>query len=188
MLPQATFPSQQDAHALALYLALYLALGGAPNTFFTAGPADRAFAGLELTEKNVITKVAWTAPSTDDKERKNVCLDVFEGANVPSFLGAVPLYITKQDDCQLSCLTRRIGWQVFLPSATPLLYCVCASLYCVCARDPQPSRTAGRASMRRPTLSCRCFRADAFVPMQHRLPRPKTHFFALLLAYLARMT
>ena len=129
--------SQEDAHALALYLDL----GGAPNgthirvsdiyfeeiggtgqlastsewiagynadnafdgnpsTFFTAGDADRAFAGLELTEKNVITKVAWTAPTTEDKDRKNVGLGVFEGANDPNFLDAVPLYIIKQTDCQ----------------------------------------------------------------------------------------
>lgn len=78
------------------------AFDGNPNTFFTAGAADRAFAGLELTEKNIITKVAWTAPTTADKDRKNVCLGVFEGANDPSFLDAVPLYIIKQSDCQPS--------------------------------------------------------------------------------------
>lgn len=129
--------SQDDAHALALYLDLggapngthiqvsdiYFeeiggdgtldnasqwmaaynaanAFDGNPNTFFTAGDADRAFAGLELTEKNIITKVAWTAPVTDDKDRKNVCLGVFEGANDPNFLDAVPIYIIKETNCQ----------------------------------------------------------------------------------------
>ena len=58
-----------------------------PSTTYKASQADRAWAGLDLGEKYVISKVCWM--SADDESWK-VNLGVFEGANNEDFSDALP--------------------------------------------------------------------------------------------------
>lgn len=64
-----------------------------PSTAFRAARADRAWAGLDLGEPHVITKVKWMA--ADDNAWKTL-LGVFEGANNEDFSDAMPIHIIRQ--------------------------------------------------------------------------------------------
>lgn len=66
---------------------------GNAATLFRGSHADRAWAGLDLGEKYVITKIKWM---TSDDEAWKVNLGVFEGANSPDFMDALPLYIIRE--------------------------------------------------------------------------------------------
>lgn len=63
-----------------------------PSSSYNANRADRAWAGLDLGEPYVITKVKWMAA---DNEAADVNLGVFEGANNEDFSDALPLYIIR---------------------------------------------------------------------------------------------
>lgn len=63
-----------------------------PSTTYKASQADRAWAGLDLGEKYVISKVCWM--SADDESWK-VHLGVFEGANNEDFSDALPICIIR---------------------------------------------------------------------------------------------
>lgn len=61
-------------------------------TVFRGNRPDRAWAGLDLGEQYVIKKIKWMAA---DNEAWKVNLGVFEGANSPDFMDALPLHIIR---------------------------------------------------------------------------------------------
>lgn len=65
---------------------------GDPATYFRANRPDRAWAGLDLGEPYVIKKIKWMAA---DNDTWKVNLGVFEGANSPDFMDALPLHIIR---------------------------------------------------------------------------------------------
>ena len=68
------------------------AFDGNPSTYFAAKTPDYGWAGLDLGERHVITRVGWM-PRDNDSSR--ILLGVFEGANSPDFMDALPLHIIK---------------------------------------------------------------------------------------------
>lgn len=62
------------------------------NTFFATNARHNTWAGLDLGEPHVITRIGWS-PRNDNLGPARVQLAVFEGANTPNFADAVPLYI-----------------------------------------------------------------------------------------------
>lgn len=69
-----------------------MAFDGNMNTFFASYDRSYTWCGLDLGEPCVIDRVGWS-PRNDGSGPKRVQLGVFEGANSPDFLDAVPLYI-----------------------------------------------------------------------------------------------
>lgn len=61
------------------------------NTYYRSSKADRGWVGLDLGTQHVITRIKW-APKTD-LAVKYVHLGIFEGANSPDFMDAIPLYM-----------------------------------------------------------------------------------------------
>lgn len=68
------------------------AFDGDLNTYFASWERSYTWAGLDLGESHVITRVGW-APRNDGQGEKRVQLGVFEGANRADFMDALPLYI-----------------------------------------------------------------------------------------------
>ena len=68
------------------------AFDGDMNTFYASYERSYTWVGLDLGSKHVITKVGWS-PRNDGLGPKRVQLGVFEGANQPDFMDAVPLYV-----------------------------------------------------------------------------------------------
>jgi len=68
------------------------------NTFFSAWDLSYAWAGLDLGEPHVITRVGWSPSRKKPIEigEEQVILGVFEGANSPDFMDALPLYIVTE--------------------------------------------------------------------------------------------
>ena len=62
------------------------------STYFAATEPDYGWAGLDLGERHVITKIGWM-PRNNDTDL--MLLGVFEGANSPDFMDALPLLIIK---------------------------------------------------------------------------------------------
>lgn len=62
------------------------------ETYFTATTPDYGWAGLDLGERHVITRVGWMPR---DNVSSRMLLGVFEGANSPDFMDALPLHIIK---------------------------------------------------------------------------------------------
>lgn len=71
------------------------AFDGNLNTFFASWDRSYTWAGLDLGEPHVITKVGWS-PRNDGLGPGRVVLGVFEGSNREDFMDAVPLYIIDQ--------------------------------------------------------------------------------------------
>ena len=69
------------------------AFDGDLNTFFASYERSRTWVGLDLGEPHVITGVGWATRNEPTYGPKRVQLALFEGANRPDFLDAVPLYI-----------------------------------------------------------------------------------------------
>jgi hypothetical protein len=65
------------------------------NTFFSSYDLSYTWVGLDLGEPHVITRVSWT-PARVEEGAEAVVLGVFEGANSPDFMDALPLYIITQ--------------------------------------------------------------------------------------------
>ena len=61
------------------------------STFFTDTTTNYAWAGLDLGESYVITKIGWMPCEKDSL----MLLGVFEGANSPDFMDALPIHIIK---------------------------------------------------------------------------------------------
>lgn len=68
------------------------AFDGDLNTYFASWERSYTWAGLDLGETHVITRVGWS-PRNDGQGEKRVQLGVFEGANRADFMDALPLYI-----------------------------------------------------------------------------------------------
>ncbi|MCR5140136.1 MAG: CotH kinase family protein [Bacteroidaceae bacterium] len=68
------------------------AFDGNTNTFFSAWETSMAWAGLDLGSPHIITGVAFR-PQTGTSGADKMLLGVFEGANQPDFMDAVPLYL-----------------------------------------------------------------------------------------------
>ena len=68
------------------------AFDGNLATFFASWERSYTWAGLDLGESHVITRVGWS-PRNDSNGPKRVLLGVFEGANREDFMDALPLYI-----------------------------------------------------------------------------------------------
>ena len=68
------------------------AFDGSLDTYFASWERSYTWAGLDLGEEHVITRVGWS-PRNDGQGAKRVLLGVFEGANRADFMDALPLYI-----------------------------------------------------------------------------------------------
>ena len=68
------------------------AFDGDLDTFFASFDRSYSWAGLDLGTPHVITRVGWS-PRNDGLGPRRVVLGVFEGANSPDFMDALPLYI-----------------------------------------------------------------------------------------------
>ena len=62
------------------------------NTYFAAYDRSFAWVGLDLGEPHVITRIGWS-PARRNRGNERILLGVFEGANTPDFMDALPLYI-----------------------------------------------------------------------------------------------
>ena len=71
------------------------AFDGDLNTFFASYDRSYTWVGLDLGSAHVITRVGWS-PRNDGQGEKRVLLGVFEGANRPDFMDALPLYLIKE--------------------------------------------------------------------------------------------
>ena len=71
------------------------AFDGKLDTFFASYVRSYTWVGLDLGEKHVITRVGWS-PRDDWQGEGRVKLAMFEGANSPDFIDAVPLYLTTE--------------------------------------------------------------------------------------------
>ena len=72
------------------------AFDGDLNTFFASYDRSYTWAGLDLGEPHVITRVGWS-PRNDSQGEKRVLLGVFEGANREDFMDALPLYVIPEN-------------------------------------------------------------------------------------------
>ena len=72
-----------------------MAFDGDLNTCFASWERSYTWAGLDLGNAHVITKVGWS-PRNDGQGEGRVVLGVFEGANREDFMDALPLYIIKE--------------------------------------------------------------------------------------------
>ena len=68
------------------------AFDGDLNTYFASWERSYTWAGLDLGSPHVITKVGWS-PRNDSHGEARVVLGVFEGANSPDFMDALPIYV-----------------------------------------------------------------------------------------------
>ena len=70
------------------------AFDGNLNTYFAAYDRSFAWVGLDLGESHIITRIGW-APANRNRGDERILLGVFEGANSPDFMDAMPIYIIK---------------------------------------------------------------------------------------------
>lgn len=68
------------------------AFDGKLDTYFASYVRSYTWVGLDLGEQHVITRVGWS-PRDDWQGEERVKLAMFEGANSPDFIDAVPLYL-----------------------------------------------------------------------------------------------
>ena len=73
-----------------------MAFDGNLNTFLATYERSQTWVGLDLGTPHVITRVGWS-PRNDGLGPKRVMLAVFEGANSPDFLDALPLFVVKEN-------------------------------------------------------------------------------------------
>lgn len=72
------------------------AFDGNLNTAFATNERSYTWVGLDLGEPHIITKVGW-APRQEDLGLARVNLGIFQGANSPDFMDAVPIYMVKEN-------------------------------------------------------------------------------------------
>lgn len=68
------------------------AFDGDITTYFAAYDRSFAWVGLDLGKPHIITRLGWV-PARRNRGEERVLLGVFEGANTPDFMDALPLYI-----------------------------------------------------------------------------------------------
>ena len=69
-----------------------MAFDGDVNTYFASYDRSLTWVGLDLGEPHVITRIGW-CPANRSRGEERIVLGVFEGANSPDFMDALPLYI-----------------------------------------------------------------------------------------------
>lgn len=72
---------------------LACAFDGNPDTYYASLDRSNTWVGLDLGTPHIITRVGWVSRTS---QPKRVQLGLFEGANRPDFLDAVPLYLIPQ--------------------------------------------------------------------------------------------
>ena len=72
------------------------AFDGNLNTYFAAYDRSYAWVGLDLGTPHIITRIGW-APAKRSRGDERILLGVFEGANLPDFMDAIPIYIIKNN-------------------------------------------------------------------------------------------
>ncbi|MBO7118917.1 MAG: CotH kinase family protein, partial [Bacteroidaceae bacterium] len=72
------------------------AFDGDLSTYFASYERSKTWVGLDLGEPHVITRVGWS-PRNDSHGPQRVLLALFEGANDPSFMDGVPLYLIGEE-------------------------------------------------------------------------------------------
>lgn len=72
-----------------------MAFDGDMNTYFASYDRSYTWCGLDLGKQHIITRIGWS-PRNDGHGEKRVQLAVFEGANTPDFMDAIPLYIVPE--------------------------------------------------------------------------------------------
>ena len=72
-----------------------MAFDGKLDTYFASYDRSYTWAGLDLGEAHVITRVGWS-PRDDVHGEGRVVLGVFEGANRADFMDALPIYIISE--------------------------------------------------------------------------------------------
>ncbi len=72
------------------------AFDGDLSTYFASFERSRTWVGLDLGEAHVITRVGWS-PRNDGLGPRRMLLALFEGANSPDFMDAVPLYLIDKE-------------------------------------------------------------------------------------------
>ncbi|MBQ8455771.1 MAG: CotH kinase family protein [Bacteroidaceae bacterium] len=72
------------------------AFDGDLSTFFASYERSRTWVGLDLGEPHIITRLGWS-PRNDGLGPRRMLLAIFEGANSPDFMDAVPLYIIDKE-------------------------------------------------------------------------------------------
>ena len=82
---------------LSCLMALWVTVGHADDKLTGTEIVDNnnVWIGLDLGSPHVITKVGW-APSVESQVLSRVVLGVFEGANRPDFMDALPLYMIEE--------------------------------------------------------------------------------------------
>ena len=65
------------------------------NTYFASYDRSYTWVGLDLGKPHVITRLGWS-PARRHRGDERILLGVFEGANTPDFMDAIPLYIIKE--------------------------------------------------------------------------------------------
>ena len=71
------------------------AFDGNLETFYASYERSYTWVGLDLGTPHVITRVGWS-PRNDGVGSQRVQLGVFEGANLPDFSDALPIYLIDQ--------------------------------------------------------------------------------------------
>ena len=71
------------------------AFDGNPSTFYASYERSYTWVGMDLGTEHIITKVGWS-PRNDGLGPGRTRLAVFEGANMPDFSDALPLYLTDE--------------------------------------------------------------------------------------------
>ena len=73
------------------------AFDGNLDTYFASYDRSYTWVGLDLGEKHVITRVGWSPRNDFLVGEARVKLAMFEGANSPDFIDAVPLHLTTEN-------------------------------------------------------------------------------------------
>lgn len=87
--PSVVYPSGNSSTTENTFAA---AFDGDLSTFFASYDRTYTWCGLDLGSKHIIRRVGWS-PRNDGVGPNRVVLGVFEGANRPDFLDAIPLYM-----------------------------------------------------------------------------------------------
>jgi len=72
-----------------------LAFDGNASTYYSTNSSAFGWVGLDLGEPHVITRIGYT-PASGSQGADRMLLSLFEGANSPDFMDAIPLYLISE--------------------------------------------------------------------------------------------
>ena len=84
------------------------AFDGDASTYYSTNSSDMQWVGLDLGEPYVITRVGYT-PMSGFQGADRMLLSIFEGANSPDFMDAVPLYLISQKPANGTATTADVN-------------------------------------------------------------------------------